>query len=311
MSLHNDPYWPRASDWLRGKTLPQTVGSINFVGVPLNASITPGSCDQGPSALRAALSRLSCYDAVLHQDVRELAARDFGTIEVDKMKPEQAFEFILNSKQVVAVRKEPNVPTVFLGGDNGITRPCLHALGELPERVGLLTLDAHLDLRHMENGLHNGNPIRALIADGVMPQHISQIGIQSFANSWEYFHDAREMGITTILSETCHEQGFVNLVKQELDRLSAQCEVIYVDLDLDVMDAAFAPGCPGSRPGGILPHELFGACRLIGSYPKVAAMDVVELDPAIDLSTATALAGGKAILAFAAGVAKRGGLDRA
>ena len=60
---------------------------------------------------------------------------------------------------------------------------------------GLLTIDAHLDLRSLDGGLSNGNPVRALLADGLPGGQIVQVGLQSFANSAAYAEVAREAGI--------------------------------------------------------------------------------------------------------------------
>jgi formiminoglutamase len=153
--------------------------------------------------------------------------------------------------------------------------------------------------------LSNGNPIRALLGDGLPGANIEQIGIQSFANSCAYAEVARAAGITVTTADEVRMRGIATLVQRSLDRLASRCDVIYVDFDLDVMDRAFAPATPGSRPGGLLPSDLRIAARICGLNPKVRAMDLVELDPAQDKSDVTTLTAAACLLSFASGLLGR------
>jgi formiminoglutamase len=131
--------------------------------------------------------------------------------------------------------------------------------------------------------------------------HISQIGIQSFANSQVYAEVARNAGIEVISIDEVRERGVVNVVSGALSRLATIARKIYVDLDVDVLDRGFAPGSPGSRPGGLLPFELLAAARCCGAHPQVAAIDIVEVDPSKDVADTTVLAAASCLMSFAAG----------
>ena len=78
-----------------------------------------------------------------------------------------------------------------------------------------------------------------------------------------------------------------------------------MDLDLDVLDRAYAPATPGSRPGGLTPHHIRKAARVCGTHPKVRILDLVEMDPTRDIADATALAAAACLLEFASGVLGR------
>jgi formiminoglutamase len=194
---------------------------------------------------------------------------------------------------------------VLLGGDNSITRPGVHGAAGALSDCGLLTLDAHLDLRDLNAGLTNGNPVRALLADGLPGAKIVQIGIQPFANSRAYYEVARAAGITVVPVSEVRARGIQAVVTHALDYLANQVETIYVDLDVDVLDRAFAPATPGSRPGGITPAELRAAARLCGAHPKVRVMDLVEVDPTRDVADSTVFATAMCLLAFASGLLAR------
>lgn len=299
---HHDPEWPRSHSWLAGEF---SVGAprLAVLGLPSRlGSISPGRCDLAPDAIRHELGRLSTYDIVNNVDLRDLSVIDAGNVDIHDLSIEQAFSM---SHHAVEKALEGREAIVILGGDNAVTRPGVHGLGVPLDRCGVVTLDAHLDLRRLDEGLTNGNPIRALLADGLPGNNIVQIGIQSFANSKAYFEVARNEGISVVTMDEVHSRGIVEILAERIKSLAERVEVIYFDLDLDVMDRSFAPGTPGSRPGGLAPSELLQAARWMGAHPAVRAMDLVELDPELDQSSVTSLSAAMCLTAFASGLASR------
>jgi formiminoglutamase len=299
--MADDPNWPRASAWLRG-THAGTAGALAVLGAPLRrGSITPGRCDLAPDAIRAALTRFSTYDFGSGLDLRDLEAADLGDAPLADATPEEAFAPLANVLRDALATHET---AVLLGGDNSVTRPGVHGLGVPLERCGLLTIDSHLDLRSLDAGLSNGNPVRALLADGLPGANIVQVGLQSFANSAAYAAVAREAGIRGVTVEEVRERSIETVVHEAVDAL-AGCEAVYVDLDLDAMDRMFSPGTPGSRPGGLTPGELRRTAMICGAHPLVRVMDLVELDPEKDVAEATTLTAAACLLSFASGVQQR------
>ena len=116
---------------------------------------------------------------------------------------------------------------------------------------------------------------------------------------------ARDAGITVVTMQQIRAHNLAAIVTEALDNLAPQVEAIYVDFDIDVLDRAFAPACPGARPGGLTPYELRTAAFLCGQHPQVRAIDLVEVDPTQDVAEATILATGACLLSFAAGLVKR------
>jgi formiminoglutamase len=299
----DDPNWPRASDWLAGEHAPTTLGKVAVIGVPIRlGSITPGRCDLAPDAVRSILHKLSCYDVESEADLHHLEAHDFGDLNVAGVKLEDA---LVPISQVVRSALEKFDVVILLGGDNGVTRPGVHGVSSLLNSCGLLTFDAHFDLRDTGGGLSNGNPVRALLEDGLPGKNIVQIGLQGFANSQAYAQVARAAGITVVTMNQIRAHGIEAAVNNALAYLSQQVEMIYVDFDMDVLDRAFAPACPGSRPGGLTPWELRRAAFLCGINAKVRAIDLVEVDPTQDVAAATTLATGTCLLSFVAGLINR------
>ena len=145
--------------------------AVALIGAGLNErSLTPGRCDLGPRAFRAVLPRFSTYDVETGEDLTA-PVHDAGDVPLKAVTPADSFKPIRQAVESQASR----ALTVLIGGNNAITRPGVHALGL--ERVGVLTLDAHFDLRDTDQGLTNGNPIQALLEDGLDGRRISQVGL--------------------------------------------------------------------------------------------------------------------------------------
>jgi len=223
-------------------------------------------------------------------------------LAVVESTPADAFESI---RDAVAGHVAESAAVVLLGGDNSITRAGCHGLGAPLDRCGLITLDAHFDLRTLDGGLNNGNPVRALLADGLPGDQIVQIGLQSFANSPAYAEVARQAGIEVLTMDDVTEYGLVKVMQNALASLGTRVERIYVNFDIDVLDRAFAPACPGSRPGGMTPFGLRRAAHLCGAHHRVHAIDIVEIDPTLDVADITVLAAAACLLEFASGVLER------
>jgi formiminoglutamase len=302
-SLSDDPNWPRASAWLRGSRAPDVSDQLAILGAPLRlGSITPGRCDLAPQALRKLLSKFSTYDVASDIDLQRLAAKDLGDLDLADARPEEAFAPITDAVRN-ALREADAL--VLLGGDNSITRAGCHGAGSQLERCGLLTLDAHLDLRDTRAGLINGNPVRALLDDGLPGANIVQVGIQSFANSRAYAEIAVAAGIKVVTIDEVRARSLEEVVNEALDYLERRVDNIYFDLDLDVLDRIYAPATPGSRPGGLTPFELRRAAKLCGQHRKVRVMDLVEIDPTQDIADATLMTAAACLLSFASGLLRR------
>jgi formiminoglutamase len=296
----NDPQWPRASEWLAhgGAAGGRLLG---IVGVPLcRTSISPSGASATPAAVRGALRRFATFHAGLDVDLESLSVQDAGDLDVAELDGEAALVAV-----DAAVRALPAYDVlVLLGGDNAVTRPAMGALLSLPT-AGLLTLDAHHDVRGFHDGPTNGTPVRGLVEDGLPGSAVVQVGIGDLTNSRAYRTWCDERGISIVSAEEARTGGVGRVVRRELDRLATVCGDIYVDLDVDVVDSTFVPGCPGARPGGLLPSDLLAAAVEAGRHPAVRAVDIVEVDAAADPSGVTVDLAAMCLLSVAAGLAAR------
>ena len=170
--------------------------------------------------------------------------------------------------------------------------------------MGLITFDAHFDMRDTDHGPMNGNPVRCLLEDGLPGANIAQIGLAPFANTRRMYDDAVAAGIEIWDIEQVLEAGVEAAIDAALEQLS-HVEAIMVDFDIDVIDRAQLPGAPGARPGGLPVADFFRAARRLGEEPRVRLVDLTELDPSLDVSDISALTAGRWVCEILAGYSGR------
>ena len=290
--------WPNLSELIVDKEAEAPVGMI---GIPLDAgSVTPGRCDLAPALLRQILRRIGRYDVETGRELQTPVA-DHGDVPIAGLSIEEATPSIVAACKASVERHRM---TLLVGGNNAVTRPGVHAIGLPLEKVGLITLDAHFDLRDTSNGLGNGNPVRALREDGMPGKNIAQIGLAPFANSEQMHRDAVDGGHLVVTIARVRRDGIVQAISTALDHVR-HCEAIMVDCDIDVIDRGQLPGAPGARPGGMVSHDFFAAVRLLAAEPKVRMIDLTEWDPPLDSTDMTALVAGRWVAECLAGFEQR------
>lgn len=275
--LSNDALWPRAGGWP-----PSLAGDadVTLLGVPAwRTSLSPTGAHATPAAIREALRRYS--PALMPSDTNPDGA-DFGALRVvdlgDIEEPDGP-EGEARTRAAVAEASTRSRLVVALGGDNSVTVATAQgALGDL-STAGLITLDAHYDLR---DGVSNGSPVRRLIEAGLDGRRVVQLGIADFANSAAYARRATELGITVVHVDELRSLGMVLAMTEALDVAGAGGGRIHLDIDVDVCDRSVAPGCPASMPGGLAAWELRAAVRAAARDPRVVSADIAEVDATAD-----------------------------
>jgi formiminoglutamase len=275
---------------------------VALLGAPMEAgSVTPGRCDLAPATIRRTLRRFSTWD--LDADLElGLAVRDLGDVAVAGVMPAEGFQPI---RAAVEQAARDHDLVLLLGGNNAVTRPAAYGLGLPLDRIGLITLDAHHDMRETDVGPMNGNPIRCLLEDGLPGVNICQIGLAPFANTAKMTADAFAAGIHIWNIADCG-YGSMEIVLDEAAERLAHVEAIMVDFDIDVVDRAQCPGAPGARPGGMPVRDFFVSARRLAAHPKVRLVDLTEFDPSLDVGDVTALTAGRWVCEVLAGYASRG-----
>jgi formiminoglutamase len=277
VALSHDDLWPRAGGWPALESFDGGV-DLALVGVPAwRTSLSPTGAHATPAAVREALRRYSPALMAGPLDLGALRIADAGDVaEPDGPDGEASVRALAGS---AAARARL---VVALGGDNSATYGVAQGVGAR----GLITLDAHFDLR---DGISNGSPVRRLIEDGLDPARIVQIGIADFANSVAYARRAADYGITVIGLDDARRRGAADVMAEALevagagsDRSGSSGGGIHLDVDVDVCDRSVAPGCPASVPGGLAAGELRALVRAAASDSRLVSADIVEVDATAD-----------------------------
>ena len=272
MSVNGDPRWPSAASLLTASATTAR-SHLSLVGIhTFESSLTPRSATSTPVAVRAALARYSTYS---YDDDLDLADHIDIVDHGDVHNPDGpgGAERVRDAVTHIDVG---DGPLAILGGDNAATYLAMSALaGNQIERWGLITFDAHLDLREGES---NGSPIRQLLEAGLDGHHVVQVGLADFSNSAHYAARARAAGMTAISRAQLRTRPIADVVDEALSIAGSGGRPVYVDIDLDVVDRAAVPGCPAATPGGMSPDELRQAGRLLARDPRVRAVDLTEID---------------------------------
>lgn len=248
------------------------------MGVPTSAhSISPTSAHTTPDAIRSALRRYSHTfahaDDGTSVDLAELTISDWGNLDAVDTDPTAAISTLSELASSAGV-------VIGLGGDNSATALIGQAtLGNHLDTAGLITLDAHFDLR---DGHSNGSPVRELLESGVSGSRIAQVGIADFANSAHYAGVAKRAGVTVIPRDALHGQGLISSAERALEVAGAAGGPIHVDIDVDVCDRSVAPACPASVPGGLAAWELRHLVSHLARDPRVVSFDITEIDATAD-----------------------------
>jgi formiminoglutamase len=290
--------WPNLSELVVSPTRRTAVG---LLGAPLAAgSVTPGACDLAPELLRRTLRRIGRYDVGTGREL-ETEIADRGDVALAGLSIEGATPLI---REAVAASAEAHALTLLVGGNNAVTRPAVLGLGGDLSEIGLITLDAHFDMRDLDQGLSNGNPVRALLADGLPGANVAQVGLASFANSRAMHEDATEAGNLVITIGDVRENGIVHAIDRALDHVS-HCDALVIDCDVDVIERSQFPAAPGGRPGGMAVHDFFYAVRRLAADPRVHVIDLTEWDPPLDSTDLSALAAARWVAECLAGYEMR------
>ncbi|MSO43357.1 MAG: formimidoylglutamase [Candidatus Planktophila sp.] len=271
-ALPHDPKWTRAHSLFSGGN---SQADIALIGIPAHvSSISATSAHLTPAAVREALARYSTFSTSAGIDLAGNTFADLGDVQSPDgveghARVKAAVNGLLSAHKLV----------VALGGDNSITYSVASSLWPDLTNVGLITFDAHHDLR---DGNSNGSPVWQLIQAGLPGKNIVQIGIADFANSAQYSARAKENGITVISRADLRTRSIADAVKTALAIAGSRGREIYVDLDVDVCDRSVVPACPAAMPGGMSADELRQGAFLLAADKRVRAIDITEIDAALD-----------------------------
>jgi agmatinase len=252
----------------------------------------------GPRAIRMA-SPLSGSIPSLQLDLVEpfevLDVVDAGDANVVPAWLERGHAMIY--RKVREVAQSGAVP-IILGGDHSITWPSASAIAEIhaPRSIGIVHFDAHADTAATNWGQPvnlsgHGTPMRRLIESGaVAGKNFVQVGLHGYWPSKAVFGWMKEQGMRWHFLREIEERGAEAVIADAIGEALDGPDLIYLSVDIDVIDPGSAPGTGAPEPGGLSTRELLRAVRQVVAAVELAAVDIVEVSPPYDHAEITAAA---------------------
>ncbi|WP_435362075.1 formimidoylglutamase [Haloarchaeobius sp. DFWS5] len=266
---------------------------VVLVGEPYDGAVIgrKGAAD-GPAAIRKSLAGVKTH----HFDAGPVSnIGDLGDVAIPTGGGVAQVQDAV-AETAAAVHETDAFP-VFLGGDNSLTYANVLPLLDLGS-VGVLNFDAHLDCREVpESGPTSGTPYRQLHDAGL--DAYACVGARHFETSSAYDDFVRRWEAHVRLAEEVGDDP-IDSVDKAVGSLG-DVDSIYVSVDVDVLDAAFAPGASAPTPGGLTTRELFRVLRLVAGDDRLAGFEIVETAPKLDRDGMTVDAAARAVAHLIAG----------
>lgn len=230
---------------------------------------------------------------------------DYGDAPIDIMSNERS---VLPVYKMVKEIAETGAIPVVVGGDHSLMYPDVVAVTDVYGKgnVGVIHFDAHFDGIPLMFGhyLSHGAPVRRLIDEGhVEGKNFVQIGLNSVKPGLKDIEWMRENNVRYHFMHEFDEKGWKAVLEEALAEVTDGVEYVYISVDTDCLDPAFAPGMGTPEPGGMTLRELFPMLRAIGTQAKVVGVEMVEVNPIADPSYRTGQVGVRILREILTGVA--------
>lgn len=251
------------------------------LGVPFDVTSTYRSGAKfAPLAIREASLNIEGYSFRSDVDIEELRIHDLGDLHVAGDVELTLGRLALVAKDLFDDEKVP----VFIGGEHTIT---LGVLRSVDEDVAVVSFDAHLDLRDNYLGLAvSHTTFMRRVKEDIKPSKILEIGTRAVCK--EELEYAKNSGIEFLTAHQIRKDGIKNTVEAIEDALKGY-KKIYVTIDMDVLDPAFAPAVPNPEPEGLDTATLLDLLEVVCDR-RVVGFDLVEVAPHYDQGVTVAVA---------------------
>ena len=250
----------------------------NIFGVPFDSthSYKPG-CRFGPDVIRDAFNNIEIFHPQLQVDLESANIKDYGNIQHTVV----ATEMLTMVEKVTTELRKENKILVTLGGEHLLT---LGTYMSFPKETGYIVFDAHYDLReeYANTKLSHAAYLRRIV-EKRGAENIIHVGARSFVR--EELEFLTKHKINSISDKEIRLGNAGSLLKDAVSRF----DELYVSIDLDVVDPAFAPGVGNPEAVGITSRELYDMITSLENK-KIIGTDVVELNPSFDNGSTAALA---------------------
>jgi agmatinase len=278
---------------------------VAIVGAPTDDLVSdrPGT-RFGPRAIRSASCPPGPHLEAKIDAFAELRIVDYGDAPVLPADPARTHAAI---EDTVGEVLDAGLIPIVLGGDHSIAEPDMRACAKRHGAVGLVHFDTHTDTGTEVFGVEvsHGTPMYRLVRDGhVDPKRYVQIGLRGYWPGEEEFGWQAEQGITAFFMHDVRDRGIDAIVEQTVATVGGG--PVFLSVDVDVLDPAFAPGTGTPEPGGMTSVELLKAVRDLAERLELVGADVVEVIPtAVGSADITALVADRIVREILTGIALR------
>ncbi|MEN1761959.1 agmatinase [Anoxynatronum sibiricum] len=280
--------------WGENATGEMAAADVLLMAVPFDGAVSNAKgAAEAPDRMRE-LSRILPPVTEEGDCFGELKVCDVGDVAV--MLDWQRYYKAVEKKagELIATGK----PCVFLGGDHSVTIPLITAFASAypDEKIGIIHFDSHPDIISEYDGhgwSHACTQRRAVELNNVDPEGLSFVGLRSFMEEELDFFDEHPE-ITLYKARDVYLQGTASVVEQLVERYQGYRR-IYLTLDIDVLDPAYAPGTGTPEAGGLSSRELMEMVRALMTRLPIQVVDLVEVSPPLDHSNITSWAALKVI----------------
>ena len=265
-------------------------------GIPWDStSISRTGANYGPRGIREISGQFLTYNATWDFDLVEaLNPVDCGDCDVVLANAEQTFARA--ESDIGAILSAGALPAT-IGGDHSVTIPAVRAVAK-QAAIPASCSSTRISTRPQDVGgeeLNHCCPITRAIDAGFDPRKTALLAISGWMNPRTELGYCREHGITVVWLEEIWEAGVAAAVERALEVAGAGGDGIYLSVDVDSLDAAYAPGTCVPTPGGLTSRELLELVRGVARHGLVG-VDVVETAPSLDSSSATAAIAGRVVM---------------
>ena len=283
---------------------------VAIVGAPVDDAVSHRSGARfGPRAIREAQYTSGSIHSLQTgtEPFEILTVVDAGDANIVPAWLERSHAMVYRKVREVA---ETGAIPIVLGGDHSITWPSATAIAEVrrPGSIGIVHFDAHADTANDDWGVlaGHGTPMRRLIESGaVAGRNFVQVGLRGYWPPVETFTWMQEQGLRYHFMTEIEERGAEAVVAQAIEEALDGPDLIYLSVDIDVIDPGMAPGTGTPEPGGMLTREVLRAVRQVVGAVELAGMDIVEVSPPYDQAETTAMAANRIALEAISALAVR------
>jgi agmatinase len=278
---------------------------VAIVGAPTDDSVSerPGA-RFAPRAIRAAGCPHGPELETRIDGLAELRVVDFGDAPCVPADPERTRAAI---EQVVGEVVAAGAIPIVLGGDHSVTASDVPPVARAHGAVGLVHFDTHTDTGAEVFGVatSHGTPMYRLVEEGFVDgRRYAQVGLRGYWPGEREFAWQERHGISSYPMHVVRERGLDAVLEQVAEDVGPG--PVFLTVDVDVLDPAFAPGTGTPQPGGLSSAELLHACRFVASKLDLVGADVVEVIPTtVGQADVTALIADRVVRAVLGGIALR------